>query len=176
MEYPGFRVSISTSFGKMKDKIQIDIGVGDSVEPIEADFHPFEYKGKPIFEGEITLLTYPVESIFAEKLETLIFKGASNSRMKDYHDLTLMIRESGLLTAHEVAFAIAATFKNRGTEFKVPIAFNDDEMPSLQRLWNDHLRSLGEFRAKLALPEKIEDVIAEINAWLGANGVEDVKS
>lgn len=175
MEYPGFRVSISTSFGKMKDKIQVDIGVGDSVEPIEADFHPFEYKGKPIFEGEITLLTYPVETIFAEKLETLIFKGASNSRMKDYHDLTLMIREAGLLTAPSVKPAIAATFKNRGTQFNAPIAFDRDGIASLQRLWSEHLRSLGEFRAKLALPEKIEDVIAEINAWLSANGIEGTK-
>ncbi|WP_202972541.1 nucleotidyl transferase AbiEii/AbiGii toxin family protein [Legionella drozanskii] len=40
---------------------------------------------------------YPVETIFAEKLETIISRGAANSRMKDYHDLLLLCREDGLL-------------------------------------------------------------------------------
>ena len=80
MEYPGFRVNLNVALGKMKDKIQIDIGIGDAVEPVEEQFHPFEYKGKPLFAGEITLLTYPVETIFAEKLEAIVSKGALNSR------------------------------------------------------------------------------------------------
>jgi len=49
----------------MKDKIHIDIGVGDKVIPNEKDFRPFEYKGKPLFVGEITMMVYPVESIFS---------------------------------------------------------------------------------------------------------------
>jgi hypothetical protein len=40
-----------------------------------------------MFEGEISLVVYPPETIFAEKLETVLSKGAANSRMKDYHDL-----------------------------------------------------------------------------------------
>jgi len=59
--------------------------VGDLVKAVEENFEPFLYKGKPIFAGEISLLVYPVETIFAEKLETIISKGAANSRMKDYH-------------------------------------------------------------------------------------------
>jgi len=96
--------------------------------------------------------------------------------MKDYHDLTLMIREAGFLAAPAVERAIAATFKNRGTQLKAPIAFDRDGIASLQRLWSDHLRSLGGFREVVALPEKIEDVLAEINAWLSTNGIEGVKS
>jgi hypothetical protein len=59
MIYPGFRVTLRASLGKMRDPIQIDIGVGDAVNPIEAIFHPFQYRGKPIFEGEITLHCCP---------------------------------------------------------------------------------------------------------------------
>jgi len=35
--------------------------------PNEKNYRPFEYNGKPLFAGEITMLVYPVESIFAEK-------------------------------------------------------------------------------------------------------------
>jgi len=176
MEYPGFRVSLNVTLGNMKDKIQIDIGVGDAVEPVEDRFRPFEYKGKPIFEGEITLLTYPVETIFAEKLETVVSKGALNSRMKDYHDLMLMIREPELLPKLALKRALPATFQNRGTALKLPIAFDAAQVEALQRLWSAHLDHLATFRAKLRLPENFNDVLAEINAWLSKNGIEGIKS
>ncbi|HAR42570.1 MAG TPA: hypothetical protein DCS07_08060 [Bdellovibrionales bacterium] len=63
MDYTGYRVSLNVKLGKMSDRIQVDIGVGDVVTPAEQHFHPFEYRGKPIFEGEISLLVYPVETI-----------------------------------------------------------------------------------------------------------------
>lgn len=175
MDYPGFRASISIALGKMRDKIQIDLGVGDQVEPIEEKFHPFEYKGKPIFEGEITLLVYPIETVFAEKLETLVLKGGTNSRMKDYHDLIFMIREPGLLPIAAVKRAVPATFRNRGTALQLPIVFDAMDLTALDRLWGEHVRGLGTFRVKLALPEKIADVLDELNAWLAANGIEEVR-
>ncbi len=176
MIYPGFRVTLRASLGKMSDPIQIDIGVGDAVNPIEASFQPFEYRGKPIFEGEITLLTYPVETIFAEKLETIVSKGATNSRMKDYHDTMLMIRETDLIPIADVKKAVSATFQNRGSKLRLPISFDPNGLLSLQRLWTAHLDGLDEFHAKLALPERIEDVLAEINAWLATNRIDGVKS
>lgn len=176
MDYPGFRASLSVALGKMRDKIQIDIGVGDKVEPIEERFHLVEYKGKPIFDGEIRLLAYPVETIFAEKLETIVLKGDSNSRMKDYHDLLLMIREPGLLPVAAVRRAVPATFRNRGTRLHLPIEFDEKGVALLERLWSAHVGSLGAFREKLALPEKIMDVLAEINAWLSENGIKEISS
>jgi len=38
MEYTGFRITLDAQFGKMQDKIQVDIGIGDVVEPTEATF------------------------------------------------------------------------------------------------------------------------------------------
>lgn len=166
MDYPGFRLSLNAAFEKMKDKFQIDIGVGDAVDPVENNFRPFEYKGKPMFAGEISILVYPVETIFAEKLETIISKGASNSRMKDYHDIVLMIREPDLINPKQLQTAVIATFRNRGTNFLLPIKFDDASLSSLQRLWSNHLNGLGKFKAQLQLPEKIQDVLAESNAWL----------
>jgi predicted nucleotidyltransferase component of viral defense system len=171
MEYPGFRVSMDVNFGKMKDKIQIDIGVGDLVNAVEDNFQPFEYRGKPIFEGEISLLMYPVETIFAEKLETIISKGVVNSRMKDYHDVILMSREPGLLDIQKLKTSITSTFGNRGTTLVLPIQFGAAGIASMQTLWGRHLNGLGEFKKKLNLPEQMTDVLHEVNTWLSANGV-----
>lgn len=166
MEYPGFRVNLDVSLEKMKDRIQIDIGVGDLVDAVPNVFQPFEYKGKPIFAGEISLLTYPVETIFAEKLETIISKGATNSRMKDYHDVILMSREPDLIDSEKLRATVEQTFKHRGTALSIPISFDDAGMESLQKLWTQHLRGLGEVKKQLELPEQIRDVLTEVNAWI----------
>lgn len=169
MEYGGFRVSLNATFEKMKDKIQIDIGVGDHVNPREENFHPFEYKGRPIFAGEISLLVYPVETIFAEKLETLVSKGEVNSRMKDYHDIILMIRDPNLLDIKKLKGSVATTFESRGTTLRIPIEFEEAGMASLQQLWTRHLAGLGRYREQLKLPEQIREVLAEMNRWLTKN-------
>ncbi len=166
MEYIGFRVTLNAQFGKMHDKIQIDIGVGDVVVPVEATFNPFEYKGKPIFAGEISLYVYPPEAIFSEKLETIISKGIINSRMKDYHDLLVMIREQNFLDTGKLPNSIQATFNRRGTPISLSINIDSNSMQSLQALWRNHLNGLGAFREHLNFPNQIDDVIKEINNWL----------
>jgi predicted nucleotidyltransferase component of viral defense system len=168
MTYTGFRVTLDAQFGKMQDKIQIDIGMGDVVTPIETTFTPFEYKGKPIFSGEISLYVYPPEAIFAEKFETIISKGAINSRMKDYHDLIVMIREPHFFNTEELTHSIQSTFSRRET-FLSSINFNASGIQSLQSLWSNHLRGLGVFRERLNLPDHIDEVIKEINDWIERN-------
>jgi predicted nucleotidyltransferase component of viral defense system len=166
MEYSGFRATLQAYFGNMKDKIHIDIGIGDVVAPTEKDYRPFEYNGKPLFVGEITMLVYPVESIFSEKLETIISKGSNNSRMKDYHDVMLMIKEPGLLNPAALVEELQATFKHRNTKFTIPIKFDDSEMIRLQNLWSNHLRGLGDVRDRLDLPDEMRELLAKINSWL----------
>jgi predicted nucleotidyltransferase component of viral defense system len=166
MQYTGFRIFLHSNFGKMKDKVQIDIGVGDLVSPSEKVFFPFEYKGKPIFAGEISLLVYPPESIFSEKLESIISRGSLNSRMKDYHDILLMSREANLLDVIKLKNAIIVTFTNRETKLIFPIKFDDTGLNTLQKFWNNHLRSLGQYKNELNIPDKIDSLINEINQWL----------
>lgn len=171
MDYTGYRVNLNIKLGKMNDQIQVDIGVGDVVTPAEESFRSFEYRGKPIFEGEISLLVYPVETIFAEKLETIISKGAINSRMKDYHDLVLLTRAEGLLDHSKLSAAITDTFQNRGTDLKLPITFDETGLAELQKLWTNHLRGLGSQKQKLNLPDTIQGALNEINTWLSANSI-----
>ncbi len=120
MNYPGFQAGIAIQFGVMRDKFYVDIGVGDVVEPVSLAWPSFTYKEKPMFEELISLHVYPVETIFAEKLETIISRGAANSRMKDYHDLLLLCRETNLIDKILLKDNIAQTFQNRKTLFSVP--------------------------------------------------------
>ncbi|WP_298626752.1 nucleotidyl transferase AbiEii/AbiGii toxin family protein [uncultured Legionella sp.] len=167
MNYPGFQVGITVRFGVMSDKFYVDIGVGDAVEPLSLDWPSFNYKEKPLFEDPISLEVYPVETIFAEKLKTVIFRGAANSRMKDYHDLLLLCRENELLDKAHLKGNIVKTFQNRGTVFSIPIQFLPDELERMQLLWSGHLRALGVHRTQLlGLPEDLEMVISELNKWL----------
>ena len=165
MDYPGYRVSLKATFGRMKDKIQIDVGIGDVVTPTTRELHFFQYRGKPMFEGEISLVVYPPETIFAEKLETILSKGAANSRMKDYHDLLLLAREPHMINVNKLQVSLKNTFSNRDTTLEL-IDFKADDLKPMQKLWVAHLKNLGNSGQELKLPANIQDVITEINRIL----------
>ncbi len=176
MNYPGFRVSLDLNFGKMKDSIHVDVGVGDIVEPNQESLELYQYNGKPIFEGAISLRVYPVETIFAEKLESVISKGAVNSRMKDYHDLLLLCRENDFLDIPKLKSNISKTFEHRKTNLTIPLYFSEDDYSSMQKLyWAGHRRGLGEIAVKLNIPEKIKSLVSEVNVWLIKNNFKDSK-
>ena len=167
MNYPGYRAKLNVKFGNMKDRIQIDIGVGDVVEPKEISWSLYKYKGQPFFEDLILLKAYPAETIFSEKLETIVSRGAANSRMKDFHDILLLCRKDNLINVEKLMQSIQATFRNRNTEITIPLFFSEDERIRLQAYWSEHLRTLdNEMRIALNLPSEITEVVDEVNAWL----------
>lgn len=165
MEYPGYRIVLNTSFAKIKDKIQIDVGVGDIVQPLTYEIQLIQYCGKPLFEDAISLLIYPVETIFSEKLETIISKGLGNSRMKDYHDLILLLRKKELLDLDKLKVALTNTFFHRGTPIGL-IQFDGTSLNFMQKMWVAHLQGLGEVAKDLDLPQDISSVIEEINKYI----------
>jgi predicted nucleotidyltransferase component of viral defense system len=165
MEYPGYRTIFKASFAKMKDKIHVDVGVGDVVEPENREIKLFEYRGKPFFEESISLLVYPIETIFAEKLETVLSKGSRNSRMKDFHDLLLLLRDESLQSSKTLYVDVRNTFNNRGTILK-PIQFDESGQKALQQLWTAHLQGLGDMVKDLDLPESITVAIDVINSGI----------
>ncbi len=165
MDYAGYRISLQANFGRMKGSVQIDVGIGDIVIPILRDLCLFQYKDKPMFESEISLMVYPLETIFAEKLETVISKGSTNSRVKDYHDLLLLTRESHMINSKDLPEAIKSTFHHLGTHLEL-INFEDHEIKSLEKFWTAHLKNLGERAINLEIPKDIQNVILEINYFI----------
>ncbi len=162
MEYSGFRIRLAATFGKIRDSVQVDLGIGDEVTPEKRNLKLFSYKGKPMFEEDISLLVYPLESVFAEKLHALVSHGKANSRMKDYHDMFVMVRDAAIEQS-ELKMVIQTTFAQREQMFLAPIEFAEDELEQLQKTWNLYRSKQKEAK----LPTSLRDVIDTINGFLG---------
>jgi predicted nucleotidyltransferase component of viral defense system len=166
MKYPGYQVSVMGKLGSTKTKVFIDIGVGDAVKPTEITMTLLGTEKSPLFEKEISLWAYPVESIFAEKLETAISRAEQNSRMKDYHDLIILIR-GNVIDRKKLNSAIKETFDNRGTTFQ-KLSLKNDQVENIQNYWNVYFRSLT-IETQAELGKDIIKIINEINLFLEAN-------
>lgn len=165
MSYPGVSISMMAYFGKTRCKVSVDIGFGDVVNPIKYMIPLTTSSKGELFEQSIGLSCYPKEFIFAEKLETIIFRGSFNSRMKDFHDLYSMTSSSTFASFHDLESIIQLVFEHRGTKLVLPILFKTDELSRLQNFWNEYLKGLRSENAA-CLPGNIADVIAKINEWL----------
>jgi predicted nucleotidyltransferase component of viral defense system len=164
MKYPGYQISVMGRLGNTKTKVFIDVGVGDAVKPTEITITLLATDKSPLFEKEIHLWAYPVESIFAEKLETAIARAEQNSRMKDYHDLLLLVR-GNVIDKRKVKVAINDTFQNRGTLIQ-KLLIPKDQMDSIQKYWTIYLRSLS-FEIQKEFDSDIQRIMDEINHFLG---------
>ena len=82
-EYENFRVNLIAEFGKIKNDMKIDITTGDAITPKE-----MEYLYLCMFQNEsIRVLAYPLETILAEKYESIIKRNIATTRMRDFYDL-----------------------------------------------------------------------------------------
>jgi predicted nucleotidyltransferase component of viral defense system len=85
-DYPGFRVSIEAILDKTKQILKVDITTGDSVTPRE-----IEYNYPLMFEDRsISVMAYNLETVLAEKFETIIVRGITNTRMRDFYDIYIL--------------------------------------------------------------------------------------
>ena len=166
LAYTGAEISLLAKFGATRTIIRMDLGFGDRVEPIEHPINLTATSKGPLFESKIFLHCYPKEFIFAEKLETVVFRGASNTRMKDFHDLYSLIH-LGDLDDSLTEKAIQLVFHHRKTLLKkLPIAFDQVAFETLEKNWHLYRRKLKIKKSSLTVPESIEDVTLAINQWL----------
>ena len=114
--------------------MQLDIGFGDAVTPpaVETAFP------KMLDGSAAVLLTYPKETVVAEKFEAMVKLGIANTRMKDFHDLYSLSRLFSF-EGQVLSEAIMRTFERRKTRFPsaLPTAFTAEffEDESKQRQW-----------------------------------------
>jgi hypothetical protein len=85
-DYPGYRVSIDAALDKTRQTMHIDITTGDFITPRE-----IEYSFKLMFEERsISILAYNLETILAEKFESVVSRGLTNTRMRDFYDIYIL--------------------------------------------------------------------------------------
>lgn len=138
--YAGVRVLISAELAGARVKTQLDIGFGDAVTPgpVQAVY--------PVMLDEFpapTLHAYPVYTVIAEKLHAIALLGMTNSRLKDYLDLCVLL-ERETLDADILAKAIVGTFRRRGMPVPavLPVGLSDEfaNDVSRQALWRAFLK------------------------------------
>ena len=111
-EYNGYRVALIAEYPPMAIPLKLDITTGDKITPKE-----IEYEFKLLTEDrKISVLAYNLETILAEKLETIIARGDQNTRSRDYYDIYILHK----LQMNNIDFAIlkqafTATCKKRNS-------------------------------------------------------------
>ena len=121
--YSGTRVTVVGSIDGAKSRVQVDVGYGDAVTPApEMATYPVMLEDMPAPE----LRVYPQYTVIAEKFEAIVSLGMANSRMKDYFDLWVLLRNADL-QQEILEQAVEATFTRRDTAMptEVPAGLRD---------------------------------------------------
>ena len=121
--YGGVRIDLRATLDGARLSLQIDIGFGDAVTPAAQSIaYPTLLPDVPA----LTLRAYPKATVVAEKLHAVTVLGITNTRMKDFFDLALLLRDDTLDDA-ELQQAVEATFARRRTAIPsaVPIGLSD---------------------------------------------------
>ena len=111
-EYTGVRVNLEATLETMRTPLKVDISTGDIITPREV-----LYTFKLMFEERtISILAYNLETVLAEKMETVIARGVANTRLRDYYDLYILQNEyTHAMNMEQFKAAFLATSKKRNS-------------------------------------------------------------
>ena len=155
-DYPGIRVMLEATLDKLRQAVKIDISTGDIITP-----GAVEYSYSLMFEDRsISMWTYNLETLLAEKLETIMARGTANTRMRDFYDIYTISRQEGF-NKEVLKSAFLATSTKRNTTRQIPDIKNiiakvasDDTMASQ---W-ENFRKESFFVGELSWNDVIESV------------------
>jgi len=159
VEYNGTRVHMTAYMDTIVQPFSIDVGFGDVIvpQPVQLDY-PLLIEGLPAVNVE----AYSLETVLAEKFQTMIDLGTINSRMKDFFDVYMILKgdkvDHGLLKE-----AVVEVFANRGTEMAPDhVVFSDGfvQDETRQKMWKAYLKKI---KYKEELPfELLMEVVKEV--------------
>jgi len=138
-EYEGVRVKFRGFLGRARISMQIDVAFSDSIypKPMIIDYPAILDLPRPHLKG------YPVESVVSEKFEAMVKLGLLNSRMKDFYDIWLLMRQFDF-NGSELAKALKRTFEHRKTRLPTDKPLFTEEIyaktSDRQTLWNVFLK------------------------------------
>ena len=141
-EYEGVRFMIDCTMDKLKQTIKMDISTGDEITP-----KAIAYKLPLIVEDRtIELWAYNLETLLAEKLETIMVRAEANTRMRDFYDIHVLLEQDAVTIDRDtMKAAFYATCNKRGsieligTIDDVINKIADDE--TIRQLWNNYRKT-----------------------------------
>ncbi len=133
-QYGGFRAILNVKVDTIRENFQIDIATGDPITP-----KPIVYKYHPILgDSFVNVWSYNIETVIAEKLETILRRAEANSRIRDYYDLYLIYTKGwNDVKINDLRKAIEKTFEKRnytGNIEEVIAILKDSEI--IKNRWN----------------------------------------
>ena len=152
-KYPGVRLTLSASIDTIRQDVSMDIGFGDVITPCPSELdYPNLIDGFPA----TSILAYSLETVIAEKFQTVIVRAEANSRMKDFYDLYTILH-GGKYDSEILSEAVNATFENRQTVYTDNhIVFSNDfaNNTDLNTRWNSFVKKL-KLQQELTFPEVV---------------------
>ena len=141
-EYEGIRFHIEGVLEKLRQTIKIDISTGDAITPAAV-----EYELPLILENrKIGLWAYNMETLLAEKLETVMTRAEANTRMRDFYDIYILTRQEVIeINPTHLKEAFAATCRKRGSEATIP-SFDEvlesiEASPEMLDAWENYRKN-----------------------------------
>ena len=141
-DYPGVRVTLKVIFEKLKETVNIDISTGDEITPSAVQFtYPMMFE-----QEKIKVWSYNLETLLAEKLQTVLARSVANTRMRDFYDIYILWNlENESIDRDLLRDAYKATAHSRKTEKEIDKADEIMEQIALneymETLWNNYKSS-----------------------------------
>jgi len=164
--YGGFRVSLIARYDTISAPLKIDITTGDAITPREIDFtYQLMFQ-----ENEISVLAYPIETILAEKYETIIRRSVLNTRIRDYYDLHVLYRlkfaQINIQTLRQAITMTAVKRKSLDLLMAYEQVIQSISIdPQLERLWKAYQKEYV-YAAEISFADLI-DTLHEFSSSIG---------
>lgn len=155
-EYGGLRVHLVSNYGRMRTPMKIDVTTGDVITPSEV-----VYSFPTLFdEGVIRVMAYPVETILAEKYESIVKRGAATTRARDLYDVKkLYDLYAGQLAWGVLREAVAKTAYHRGSSNLlrnyIAVIKEIESSSEIRYIWNAYCR-LNSYASNIAISDITE--------------------
>ena len=165
-EYENYRLHLTANFEKIKNPLKIDITTGDVIIPSE-----IEYSYETIFKEKLNILAYSLETLIAEKYETIIKRNITTTRLRDFYDIYMIFKlKNDKIDVNNLKQAIWETAKNRNSTEEILESkeiledIKNDEY--LNKQWNIYKKENKyvdniQFSEILKLLNKIADIVQE---------------
>lgn len=140
--YEDFCATISCRYGKIIANLNIDITTGDIITPKEIQY---SYE-KILEEGSISILTYTIETIIAEKFETISSRNITTTRARDFYDLYMLYKiYKSKIDRNVLKEAITLTSQHRNS-FSLVLQYKEIvklfyQSNSLKNLWDKYIQN-----------------------------------
>lgn len=138
-EYPGYRVHLKALYPPLAVPLTVDVTTGDKITPRE-----IEYTFKLLFDDKtISIMAYNLETVLAEKLETVISRGQANTRPRDFYDIHILYSLRGNeCDTIILKQALQHTAEKRGSsailkDYK-EIIYSVLDNETMQKFWNKY--------------------------------------